>query len=408
MPFGLCNAPATFQRMMDEVLEEVGWKIGRDYIDDLIIGSKSFEEHLEHIERLFGCLQKAKLQVKLSKCRFGRRKVIFLGHEVSDQGVRPNPAKVEAIQKMLPPTDIKGLRRFLGMTSYYRRFIQNYATIAEPLNRILQKGALYKWNDACQAAFEALKSKLMTAPILVFPDFNQPFQLITDASDFGLGAVLAQKDKEGLERVVAYASRTLQKPERRYSVTEKECLAVVWATGMYRPYLFGRPFEVITDHSALQYIKSIKDMEGRLGRWSLKLQEYDMTITPRPGKLNQNADALSRIGENNVIRLLKDSPIRDRLQKLQNIDVKLGALIRFLQAQILPEDESLANWVVKVAPGYELVEGILYRSLPNHRMTKRGSTQLRVVVPRALQDLVLKTCHDSSTAGHLGIKRTYN
>jgi len=301
MPFGLCNAPATFQRMMDRVLEDLGWKIGRDYIDDLIIGSTTFEEHLKDLDTMLNSLQNAKLQVKLSKCKFGRTKVNFLGHTVSKEGVKPNIEKVEAIMKMQPPIEIQGLQRFLGMTSYYRRFIKDYAKIAEPLNRLLKTGSIFKWDQYCQQAFETLKERLMTAPILVFPDFRKPFKLITDASDFALGAVLAQKNDKNQEQVISYASRTLQPPERKYTVTEKEALAVVWSTGLFRPYIYGHHFRVHTDHKALEFMDSIKNLEGRLGHWSMTLSELDMEIVARPGKANQSADALSRIDEANII-----------------------------------------------------------------------------------------------------------
>ena len=168
--------------------------------------------------------------------------------------------------KMQPPIEIQGLQQFLGMTSYYRQFIKDYAKIAEPLNRLLKTGSIFKWNQHCQQAFETLKERLMTAPILVFPDFRKPFELITDASDFALGAVLAQKNDKNQEQVISYASRTLQPPERKYTVTEKEALAVVWSTGLFRPYIYGHHFRVHTDHKALEFMDSIKNLEGRLGR----------------------------------------------------------------------------------------------------------------------------------------------
>ena len=259
MPFGLCNAPATFQRLMDNVLRDPEWEAGRDYINDVIIGSSKFKNHLWDMTNLFKKLRKANLKVKLNKCAFGMKKVIYLGHELLAEGVRPNPKKVEAIDRMQPPVDISGLRRFLGLTSYYQKFIYKYADVAEPLNQLLCKGKIYKWDTKCQKAFEELKNRLVTAPILTYPDFNKVFYLQTDASDFGLEVVLARKDNKRKDKVVAYASRSLTKTERNYLVTEKECLAIIWGVKIFRPYLYGRKFIAITDHSALTWLKTMKE-----------------------------------------------------------------------------------------------------------------------------------------------------
>jgi len=408
MPFGLCNAPATFQRMMDRILEDVGWKIGRDYIDDLITGSETFEGHLEDLETLFKCLKKAKLQVKLGKCKFGRKKVVFLGHEVSGEGIRPNREKVEAIAKMKPPEDIKGLRRFLGITSYYRRFIKDYATIAEPLTHLLRKGLIFKWSIERQKAFQELKDRLMKSPILAFPDFTKTFQIITDASSYGLGVVLSQKDENGAERVISYASRVMQDRERKYTVTEKECLAVVWAIGLFRPYIFGRPFDVITDHAALKWLESMKQLDGRLGRWALKLQQYQMNIIGRPGKQNGNADALSRIGEDNVIRVIDlEESFKERIRQRQLEDSKLGSLIEYLEKQDLPVNDHLAKWIIANAKDYEMIDGILNVNIWNHRMNRRNQKKFRLAVPESMKEVILADCHDAKTSAHLGIKRTY-
>ena len=386
--------------------------LSRDYIDDLIIGSTTFEEHLKDLDTMLNSLQNAKLQVKLSKCKFGRTKVNFLGHTVSKEGVKPNIEKVEAIMKMQPPIEIQGLQQFLGMTSYYRQFIKDYAKIAEPLNRLLKTGSIFKWDQHCQQAFETLKERLMTAPILVFPDFRKPFKLITDASDFALGAVLAQKNDKNQEQVISYASRTLQPPERKYTVTEKEALAVVWSTGLFCPYIYGYHFRVHTDHKALEFMDSIKNLEGRLGRWSMTLSELDMEIVARPGKANQSADALSRIDEANIIQIV-NTPVNEiiqqkqyNLRKAQMLEPKLAAIINYLSQQILPDDDKQANWTLKVAPYYELVDQILYRKANTFRYARRQERKLRIVLPQALRSIVLEECHDTSASGHLGIKRT--
>ena len=191
-------------------------------LDDVIIGSNGFGAHIDDLKKVFDRLQQHHLAIKLSKCKFFRKKLIYLGHEISKDGVRPDPEKVTAIAQMKPPMNIHGLRRFLGLTSYYRRFIANYAQVAEPLTCLLRKNNLYKWNSNSQKAFEELKQHLVEVPILAYPDFKQPFQLYTDASTYGLGAILSQSKSQG-DQVIAYASRTMNKAERNYSTTEREC-----------------------------------------------------------------------------------------------------------------------------------------------------------------------------------------
>lgn len=190
--------------------------------------------------------------------------MVFLGHLVDKQGVRPNPGKIAAVTKMQQPIDLTSLRRFLGLTSYYRRFIRNYSKVAEPLNRLLRKGKLFQWSNECQDAFEQLKKRLVEAPILIHPDFHKIFTLYTDASMVGIGAILTQLGEDGKEHVIAYASRTLNSAERNYSVTELECLAVVWGITHYRSYLFGRKFIVITDHYALKWLMTTQNHVGKL------------------------------------------------------------------------------------------------------------------------------------------------
>lgn len=221
MPFGLTNAPATFQRLMDEVILGIDWDIGADYMDDLIIGSLSFEEHLNHLQKVFDRLTEYGLTIKLQKCTWCKHKL----HEISHDGIGPNPSKTDAINKMQPPMNVQGLKRFLGMTGFYRRFIRHYATIADPLNKLLRKDSLWRWDEACQEAFNILKQKLQSAPILAYPDFSKPFTLHTDASIIGLKAVLCQ-EQDGKEQVIAYASRSVTKEERKWGITELECLAV--------------------------------------------------------------------------------------------------------------------------------------------------------------------------------------
>jgi hypothetical protein len=295
MPFGLCNAPATFQRLMDTVLRDILWQFVVVYIDDINVGSKTFEEHLEHLEQVFLRLKKAGLKLSPEKCFFFKQELPFLGHVVSRSGIQTDPEKLRTIRDFPIPKDLTQLRGFIALASYYRKFVKNFSSIAEPLNRLLKKNTPYIWGKDQQMAFEKLKICLMTPPILAYPNFEKPFILYTDASTFALGAILSQKDNENKERVIAYASRSLNKHERNYSITELECLAVVWSVKHFHHYLHGQRFTVITDHAALRYLKNITNPVGKLGRWLMTLNGYDLEIINRPGKQHSNVDTLSRI-----------------------------------------------------------------------------------------------------------------
>jgi hypothetical protein len=295
MPFGLCNAPATFQRLMDEILEEILWQFVVVYLDDLNIYSKTFEQHLEHLKHVFERLRKAGLKLNPEKCFFIKKELSFLGYVISSEGIHTDPTKIDKVRDFPIPKNVTQLRGFLGLASYYRRFIKDFSKIANPLNKLLRKHATYQWTPEQQEAFEQLKQHLIQAPILIYPNFEKEFILLTDASTIGLGAILAQKDTEGNERVIAYASRSLSKPEKNYSATELECLAVVWAVGHFHAYLHGKRFTLVTDHSALCYLFNSATPTGRLARWVMKLQPYEFKIIHRAGRKHSNVDSLSRI-----------------------------------------------------------------------------------------------------------------
>ena len=294
MPQGLCNAPATFQRAMDSILRDLKLSCVLVYLDDITVFSSTFTAHLEHLRAVFEKIRAAGLKLKPSKCSFFKDRLEFLGHEVSRTGIKPMMNKVEAIDKMLPPTSLRDVQVFLGMMGYYRQFIPDFARLSEPLVQLL-RGVPFDWGPEQQASFESLKATLKAAPILVYPDFDKEFVLYTDASNLAIGAILAQLDENGVDHPIAYASRVLNKHERNYSVTEKECLAVIFAVKQFRPYVYGTHFTVITDHSSLRWLQQLKEPEGRLARWALKLQGYNFTILHRAGAQHQNADGLSRM-----------------------------------------------------------------------------------------------------------------
>ena len=294
MPYGLSTAPATFARAIGIILSGLTYDICLCYFDDVIIFSKSLDGHCHRLQSVLQRFREHGLRVKASKCSFGADKVVYLGHSVPRTGVYTDPAKIQAVHDMPPPTNLEHLRSFLGLAGYYRKFIPNFASIASPLTELTKKDVAFTWNDSHQAAFLQIKQCLCSAPILAYPQLDKPFILQTDASNVGLGAVLTQLDNFGRERVVSYASRTLTGREQNYATMEKEALAVVFGTRYVRVYLLGNKFELVTDNSALKWLHSLAP-KGRIARWIMDLQEFTFTVRHRPGHSNQNADALSRL-----------------------------------------------------------------------------------------------------------------
>ena len=296
MPFGLHGAPATFQRMMDRLLWDVG-DYAAAYLDDVVIHSTTWEEHLEHVRNILQKLREAGLTVKPTKCQFARSRCAYLGHIVGGGEIRPDERKIQCVKGFATPTHKRQVRAFLGLTGYYRKFIPNYATLAAPLTDLTRKACPNRvaWDDKCETAFNALKTQLCSSPILRSPDFERPFILQTDASERAVGAVLSQVDDVGEEHPNAFFSRKLLPREERYSTVEKECLAIKLALQAFRVYLLGRQFTVQTDHRSLEWLHRFRDTNARLTRWSLALQPYKFTVKHRAGTANGNADALSRL-----------------------------------------------------------------------------------------------------------------
>ena len=300
MPFGLSYAPATFQRLMNRVLQEFLGDFVAVYLDDVIIFTKgTFEQHMNYLQQVFEALRITNLKVKLKKCHFCLPNIHFFGHVVGRNGIKPDPGKIEKVKNYPIPTNLTELRAALGLFSYYRKFIKDFSRIAKPMNVLLKKDIPYVWTEKQQTAFDRLRQMLMQAPVLSYPDFTKSFTIYTDASGIGLGAVLSQ-EQDGKEHVISYASRSLNNAEKNYNVTDQECLAVVWAIKHFQHYLGMKTFEIVTDHSALKWLQTCKMPKGRRARWIMELQQYNFTIKHRPEKVNSNADALSRIPEEEI------------------------------------------------------------------------------------------------------------
>lgn len=294
MPMGLKNSPSTFQRVMDNVLRGLQNEICLVYLDDIIVFSTSLQEHINNLEKVFQRLRESNFKIQMDKSEFLKLETAYLGHIISKDGIKPNPDKISAIKKYPIPKTTKEIKQFLGLLGYYRKFIPDFARITKPLTQCLKKGKKITLDTEYISCFEKCKTLLTNDPILQYPDFTKDFNLTTDASNLAIGAILSQ-GPIGADRPICFASRTLNDNEINYSTIEKELLAIVWATKYFRPYLFGRKFKILTDHKPLQWMMNLKEPNSRLTRWRLKLSEYDFTVLYKKGKMNTNADALSRV-----------------------------------------------------------------------------------------------------------------
>jgi hypothetical protein len=402
MPFGLSGAPATFQRAMDVLLSGCLWHFALVYLDDIIVFSNTWEEHLKHLDEVLTRLNKSNFKVKLEKCQFACETVKFLGHVISRDGIHPDPDKIAKIKDTPAPKNVTSLQRFLGLCNYYRKFVKDFAEIARPLYDLVGSTKTWNWTSECDAAFNNLKEALTSEPVMVtFPNYSHDFVLETDASEMAIGAVLNQVI-DGEKKVIAYYSQVLDKHQRNYSITEKECLAVVKGIHHFRHYLFGRKFTVITDHECLVWLKTLKEPHGRLARWLLRLQEYQFTIQYRRGKENFAADALTRepvVQE--VMGIFDDF----NLAAEQREDEELKLIIDYLETEKLPNDEYLRTKLIALKEHYALDEnGVL---LHIERLSTKQSA-FQIAIPWHLRSVILRQCHSDSTAGHFGFQRTFH
>ena len=294
LPFGLNNAASTFQRTMELALQGLQWETCLIYIDDIIVYGADFNQHMQRVEQVLQRISDAGLKLRPDKCHMLQTEVVFLGHVVSQEGVLPDPTNVSKIVNWPTPTNCKQVKQFVATGSYYRRFVKNFATVARPLTELTKKDAKFHWSISCQEAFEKLKSVLTGPDIMGYPMNDAgTFYLDTDASGVGIGGVLSQI-QSGRERVISYASRSTNKAERNYCITEQELLAVVYMIQYFRQYLLGRRFIVRTDHQALVWLFGMKEPSGKIARWIEILATYDFAVEYRPGKKMGHVDALSR------------------------------------------------------------------------------------------------------------------
>lgn len=451
MPFGLCNAPSTFQRLMERLFGAQHFQSLLLYLDDVIVFSSTVDQHLNRLESVLSCLQREGLKVKLEKCCFFRTAVKYLGHVISEAGVSTDPEKVAAVSTWCHPITVSELRSFLGFASYYRRFVQGFARLSAPLHRLVAalcgkhkkgKGQLIgaAWTKECEESFKQLKASLTTAPVLAYADFSLPFILEIDASHRGLGAVLSQ-DQGGRIRPVAYASRALSPSERNmsnYSSMKLEFLALKWAmTEKFREYLLGHKCVVWTDNNPLSYLNTAK-LGATEQRWAAQLAAFDFTIRYRSGRSNVNADSLSRqvhsTESSSLHSLFPGTPLpeglqfhpdlrptevkqmaisvlptysTDHLATLQQQDPVIGAFLQFWHRKTVPdgiERRGLPKPVQELLRQWDRLidlEGLLYRRVLR---SDGGEQQYQLVVPEALREEVLQQLHHGH--GHQGVART--
>ncbi|GBG80333.1 hypothetical protein CBR_g30701 [Chara braunii] len=304
-PMGICNAPATFQRTMNMAFQNFVRKTRLAqsiinycvivYMDDILVFSTSYEGHVQHIEWALHALKDAGFKVAVEKCQFFLTEISFLGHVVTSQGLQPDPQKLTAVKDAPVPTSITQVRAFLGLASYYRRFVKGFTAIAGPLTNLLKKDQPLMWTPQCDRAFRELKAALISAPVLIRPDPRKPFVLITDWQPEAVSAILAQVGPDGLEHVVEYASKMVLTCKRNYAAPTGECYAALWGISHFQAYLYGRKFTLVTDHEPLLALKKSKDYSGMIGRWATILQSMDFDICHRKHEKHGNADGLTRL-----------------------------------------------------------------------------------------------------------------
>jgi hypothetical protein len=405
MPFGLTNAPASFQRLMNDTLHEYLDVFTVVYLDDILVYSKSREEHVRHVKLVLEKLKKNNLLLKPEKCDFHKQEVEFLGHLVGVDGVRMDPRKIDAVTNWPEPTTVKEVQAFLGFANFYRRFIAGYSKIAQPLTELTRKDLTFKWTNEADVAFRDLKRKFTEAPILATFDPQKKIVLETDSSDFAIGACLNQPDETGKMRPIAYYSRKLSPAELNYDIHDKELLAIVAAMDQWRVYLEGStyPVQVWTDHKNLIYFTTTKVLNRRQVRWAETLAAYNFTITYRKGSENARADALSR-------RTDYVGPKQDRPRAiLKQIDK--GMQYNELLATIaVVEDTELEERLKNAYSTDECAKRVLNKVDGDFTIDEQGLIRYKglVYVPNKMRRPLVQEQHSLPAHGHQGVTRTFD
>jgi transposase InsO family protein len=391
LPFGLTNAPATFMHLMQSIFDPHLDHFVIIFLDDILIFSKSLEEHDKHVREVLEVLRKNKLYAKESKCEFFKEKISFLGHVVSAKGISMEEDKVKAIQEWPVPSSTTAVRSFLGLTGYYRRFVKGFGRIALPLTNLLQNESKFQWTESQQQAFDSLKQAISSAPVLAVADDSLTYVVTTDASGFAVGATLSQDQGKGLQPI-AFLSHKLDKHERNYPVHEQELLAVIIALKEWRHYLHGRKFKIITDHQSLRYLSTQPHLSSRQVRWSEFLQQFEFDIEYRPGRLNTAADALSR-------RIDHQPPPSPQLHNLTTSTHSIATdLLQRIRSAYFDDPfchELLSN------PSHHS-----YSLYSVHNNLIFSGFQLYVPSSDEIKSQLMKEAHDSAVAGHVGVAKT--
>jgi hypothetical protein len=339
MPFGLCNAPATFQRCMLSIFSDMIERCMEVFMDDFTMFGNTFDNCLDHLDAVLKRCVETDLVLNWEKCHFMVTEGIVLGHKISKKGIEVDQAKIEVISKLPPPINVKGVRSYLGHAGFYRRFIKDFSKISKPLCNLLVKDTHFTFDVDCLNCFKILKEKLVTAPVIIAPDWTLPFELMCDASDYAVGAVLGQHHNK-IFHAIYYASKVLNENQVSYATTEKELLAIIFALEKFRPYLVGSKVIVFTDHAALKYLLTKGESKPRLLRWILILQEFDLEIKDKKGVENVVADHLSRLKNSSVTDKEKDIVEEFPDEHLLAITERpwFADMANFKVGKIIPED----------------------------------------------------------------------
>ncbi len=407
MPFGLCNAPAVFQRAMNQILAPFIGKFAMVYLDDVIIFSKTPEEHAQHLDQVLKTFAGAGLTLKESKCHFGKSTLNLLGYEISKAGISAQPAKTRAIAELSAPRNVSELRSFLGMASYYRQLVEGFAKIAQPLYRLTSKSVSWTWGSAENQAFTNLKNALVSSTVMAYPNTSQPYILYTDASEFAIGAILCQEDDEGVERPIQYLSQQLTPTQRKYAVIEKEAFAVVYALKKLRPYLLGSDCTVYTDHKPLLSFFVGEVANTKIQRWAILLAEFGARIRYRPGKNNIRADMLSRIKFQKEAAVLDAdsewvSPDQVKAHLPPNVpvladNIDVDALLFDQRNEFSDEREACSDPSSRLI----LIDDLVYSiARPRHNVPQYP----RLLLPSRYRDQVISRCHED--IGHQSLYKT--